>query len=113
VTVDANGDRLDLPWQIRSGMVVAGSFETERERQLALEVNASASRAHSRGSEYRRGVEDGRALYAPRAGWLKWLALADDGTLWEYVWDIGVNEWKVVAQLPPLPESKPVPSGEV
>lgn len=81
MNVDANGDRLDLPWQIRNGVVVSGSFETERERQMADEVNRSRMRAQSRdsASDYQRGVEDGRALYQPRNGFLRWLVLMFDG----------------------------------
>lgn len=78
---DANGDRLDLPWQIRNGMVVSGSFETEREKLMADEVNASATRCIVRHSmnDYRQGREDGRALYEPRNAFLRWLVLMFDG----------------------------------
>lgn len=61
----------ELPWTIRGGFVVCGSFATVRERQLAEAVNRSMSAELERVSleEYRRGREDGRALYEPRT-WL-------------------------------------------
>lgn len=57
------------PWNIKNGFIVSGSFETERERALAADVNKSVSeelvRCHT--EAYRRGVEDGRSLYEPKS----------------------------------------------
>ncbi len=59
----------ELPWQISGGFIVSGSFETERESQMADAVNKSVAEALSKCSrtDYRRGVEDGRALYEPKS----------------------------------------------
>jgi hypothetical protein len=76
---DANGDRLDLPWSIRNGMVISGEFLTDRERLLAEEVNRSAARAMLRSDSYARGVEDARAAYEVRNPFLRWLVLMFDG----------------------------------
>lgn len=82
MSVDANGDRDDLPWTIRCGIVVSGAFQTAREQLMADEVNASAYRANVRNgiNLYTRGREDARALYEPRRAWLRWLVdMFDDG----------------------------------
>jgi hypothetical protein len=69
-----------LPWQIRGGFVVSGTFATERERMMAEAVNVAVAHALEQASyeSYQRGVEDAKAIYRPR-GWFGRL-------IWRIIW---------------------------